>query len=159
MRREKRVKLIKGADLNDLERIINDRLADGGELISIDLASLTCAMYTTEIIGDIQKTALDELEDAIGRHSCGECPFFEKPTDGRKKWTICEQGHRVTKDSRCCATYYQMRKEEARDISKDQREDAGVRCEGRGCSGVAEGITASGVRPIQWTEQIPSVGM
>lgn len=156
MKRIKQVQFITG---DDLERIINERLADGDELIAVDIASKTAVLMTTTIVGEIEKTALDELEDAFGRHSCGECPLFNQPTDRRCKWSVCDRGKKVTKDSRVCTAYYLTREEEESEISKDQREDARIRPQGRGCSGVAQGLATSGVRPTQWTEQIPSLGM
>lgn len=161
MRICKQVKFIKGESLDDLQAKLNEALLEGAELKAIDIQTLTGAVIVTEYVGEIQKTELDLLEEEFGCHNCEECPFFKESTDKRRTWHTCtKEGKKVKKTSHCCPAYYKLiRKEEARDISKDQREDARVRCEGRGCSGVAEGITASGVRPIQWTEQISSVGM
>lgn len=158
MRLCKQVKFVQGTDIHDLQEKLNKALLNGAELGGIDIASLTGAIVVTEYVGEIKKTLLDELEDQFGHHSCEECPFFVESTDRRKKWHECaKHGKRVMRSSPCCVDYY--REEGARDISENQREDERVRCEGRGCRGVAESIPASGIRQAQRTEQIPSSGM
>ena len=160
MKKCKQVHFIEGANLKDLESKINEALMDGAELGGIDIASLTGAIVVTEYVGDIKKTALDELEDELGRHNCEECPFFKESTDKRKKWTVCGKGKRVQKSSCCCIAYYDLiRKEETGELSEDQGKNERVRREGRGRSGLAESIPASGIRQIEWEKQIPSVGM
>lgn len=161
MRKCKQVRFIQGADLNDLERKLNDALMDGAELGGIDIASLTGAVVVTEYVGEIQKTALDELEDELGRHNCEECPFFEESTDKRRKWHICtKHNKKVQKASRCCTAYYEIKREEGRsEVSEDQGKNERVRFESRGCRGMAEGITAGRVRPTEWTKQVQTIGM
>lgn len=158
MRLCKQVDFIKGTDIQDLKEKLNKALLNGAELGCIDIASLTGAIVVTEYVGDIKKTLLDELEDELGRHSCEECPFFVESTDRRKKWHECaKHGKRVMRSSACCVDYY--REEGARDLSENQGEDERVRCEGRGCRGLAEGIAPSGVRQTKRTEQVPTLGM
>ena len=158
MRLCKQVDFIQGTDIQDLKEKLNKALLNGAELGCIDIASLTGAIVVTEYVGDIKKTLLDELEDELGRHSCEECPFFVESTDRRKKWHECaKHGKRVMRSSACCVDYY--REEGLREISENQGEDERVRCEGRGCSGVAEGVAPSGVRQIEWSEQVPTPGM
>jgi hypothetical protein len=80
-------------------------------------------------------------------------------TDKRRKWHTCKEGKRVQKTSRCCPAYYEtIRKEVKSEISKDQRENGLLRCEGRGCSGMAEGIKSRGIRPIEWSVKVPTIG-
>lgn len=160
MKKCKQVHFIKGTDLSNLENKLNEALMDGAELGGIDIASLTGAIVVTEFIGEIKKTALDELEDKLGRHNCEECPFFTESTDKRKKWHTCEKGKRVQKSTPCCIAYYDLIREEAEsDLSENQGEDERVRLEGRGCSGMAESITSSRIRQIEWEKQIPTLGM
>lgn len=160
MKKCKQVHFVEGTDLKDLENKINEALRDGAELGGIDIASLTGAIIVTEYVGDIKKTLLDELEDELGRHECGECPFFKESTDKRKKWTVCEKGKRVQRTSCCCTAYYEtLREEETSEVSENQRKDERVRRESRRCSGVAESVPASRLRQTEWSEQIPSVGM
>ena len=157
MRLCKQVRFIQGDNLQDLERKLNEALMDGAELGGIDIQSLTGAIIVTEYVGEIKKTLLDELEDEFGRHTCGECPFLKENTDRRCKWHTCEKsGKKVQKSTSCCESYY---REEKNEIPEDKGEDERIRPARRGCRGVAEGITASGLRPIQWTEQISSIGM
>ena len=158
MRLCKQVKFVQGTDIQDLQEKLNEALLNGAELGCIDIASLTGAIVVTEYVGDIKKTLLDELEDELGHHSCEECPFFVESTDRRKKWHECaKHGKRVMKTSSCCVDYY--REEGLREISENQGEDERVRCEGRGCRGMAESIAPSGVRQIEWSEQVPTIGM
>lgn len=157
MKKCKQVHFIKGKDLKDLENKLNEALMDGAELGCIDIASLIGAIVVTEYVGDIKKTALDELEDELGRHNCEECPFFVESTDKRKKWHTCEKGKRVQKSSSCCIAYYELiREEETSDLSENQGKDERVRLEGRGCRGVAESFTAGGVRQTEWEKQVPT---
>lgn len=160
MKKCKQVHFIKGTDLSDLEKKLNEALMDGAELGGIDIASFTGAIVVTEYVGDIKKTALDELEEKLGRHNCEECPFFVESNDKRKKWHTCEKGKRVQKSTPCCIAYYDLIREEAgSDLSENQGEDERVRLESRGCSGVAEGISASGLRQIKRSKQIQTVGV
>lgn len=160
MKKCKQVHFVEGKDLKDLEQKLNEALMDGAELGCIDIASLTGAIVVTEYVGDIKKTALDELEDELGRHNCEECPFFVESTDKRKKWHTCEKGKRVQKSSACCIAYYELiREEETSDLSENQGKNERVRREGRGCRSVAESFTAGGVRQTEWEKQIPTIGM
>lgn len=160
MKKCKQVHFIKGTDLSDLENKLNEALMNGAELGGIDIASLTGAVVVTEYVGDIKKTLFDELEDELGRHNCEECPFFTESADKRKKWQTCGKGKRVQKTTPCCIAYYEnLEKEVASELSDDQGENEGVRCESRGCGGVAESVTAGRIRPTEWEKQVPSVGV
>lgn len=160
MKKCKQVHFVEGKDLKDLENKLNEALMNGAELGGIDIASLTGAVVVTEYVGDIKKTALDELEDELGRHNCSECPFFVESNDKRKKWHTCEKGKRVQKTTPCCIAYYESLREEAEsDLSENQGEDERVRREGRGCRSLAESIAPSDIRQTEWAKQIPTFGM
>lgn len=157
MKKCRQVRFIQGTDLNDLENKINQALLDGAELGGIDIPSFRCALIVTEYVGEIKKTLLDELEEAFGRHTCEECPFFKENTDKRCKWHKCTKtGQKVMKTKSCCADFYRKEKDE---IPENQGKNEGVRLQGRGRRGLAEGIPSSGLRPFQWSEQIPAPGM
>ena len=160
MKKCKQVKTLRAKDLTELETLINKELMEGAELGAIDLALCVAMVVVTEYVGDIKKTALDEMEDELGRHNCEECPFFVESTDKRKKWHTCEKGKRVQKSSACCIAYYELiREEETSDLSENQGKDERVRLEGRGCRSLAESITAGGVRQTEWEKQIPTFGV
>lgn len=161
MRKCKQVHFIQGTDLNDLEAKLNEALLEGAELGGIDIASLTGAIIVTEYVGEIKKTALDELEEELGRHNCSECPFFEESTDKRRKWHTCtKEGKKALKDSNCCTAYYELIREEVKsEVSDYQGEDEGEQDECRGCGGIAESISAGGVRQAERKKQVPSTGM
>lgn len=155
----KQVKDIQGNTLEDLKGKLNEALMEGAELKAIDIQTLTGAVIVTEYVGEIEKTELDLLEEEFGCHHCAECPFFEESTDKRRKWHTCKEGKRVQKTSRCCPAYYEIiRKEVKSEISEDKRENGLLRCEGRGCSGMAEGLKSSGLRQTKRSVKVPSVG-
>lgn len=160
MKKCKQVKTLRAKDLTELETKLNEALRDGAELGAVDLSLCIAMIVVTEYVGDIKKTALDELEDELGRHNCSECPFFVESTDKRKKWHTCEKGKRVQKSSACCIAYYELiREEETSDLSENQGKDERVRLEGRGCRSLAESFTAGGVRQTEWEKQVPTFGM
>lgn len=160
MKKCKQVKTLRAKDLTELETKLNEALRDGAELGAVDLSLCIAMIVVTEYVGDIKKTALDELEDELGRHNCSECPFFVESTDKRKKWHTCEKGKRVQKSSACCIAYYELiREEETSDLSENQGKDERVRLEGRGCRSLAESFTAGGVRQTEWEKQVPTFGV
>lgn len=160
MKKCKQVKTLRAKDLTELETKLNEALRDGAELGAVDLSLCIAMIVVTEYVGDIKKTALDELEDELGRHNCSECPFFAESNDKRKKWHTCEKGKRVQKSSACCIAYYELiREEETSDLSENQGKDERVRLEGRGCRSLAESFTAGGVRQTEWEKQVPTFGM
>jgi len=159
MRICKQVKDIHCKTLEDLMKELNEALLEGAEIVAVDIQSLTALITVTEYVGEIEKTDLDLLEEEFGCHNCAECPFFEESTDKRRKWHTCKEGKRVQRTSRCCPAYYEtIRKEVKSEISEDQRENGLLRCEGRGCSGMAEGIKSSGIRPLEWSVKVPTIG-
>ena len=158
MRLCKQVEFIQGDDLNDLKSKVNQALMDGAELVNVDTSNLIGTIVVTIYVGEIKKTLLDELEDEFGRHTCGECPLLKENADRRCKWHTCERsGKKVQRSTSCCADFY--REEGAREIPEDQGKDERVRPSRGGCRGMAQGIPASGVRPLEWSKQVPSVGV
>ena len=160
MRICKQVKFIKGESLDDLQNKLNTALFCGAELKAIDIQTLTGAVIVTEYVGEIKKTELDLLEEEFGCHNCEECPFFEESTDKRKTWHTCtKEGKKVKKTSHCCPAYYKLiREEEESEISEDQRDDGLLQCESGRRSGLAEGVKSSGIRPLEWSVKVPTIG-
>lgn len=161
MRKCKQVHFIHGDSLDDLECKMNGALVEGAEFGGVDITTLTGIIVVTEYVGEIKKTALDELEDELGRHNCAECPFFEESTDRRKKWHSCSKhGKKVQKTSSCCIAYYELLREEVEsEISEDKGENEGVRREGRGYGSLVKGVTASRIRPAEREVKVPTLGM
>lgn len=155
----KQVKFVQGISLEDLQNQLNTYLLNGAEVVAMDIQSLTGGVIVTEYVGEIEKTALDELEDEFGHHTCQECPFFEESTDKRRKWQTCEKGKRVQKSSYCCTAYYETLREEVKsEVSENKGNDGLLRRESRGCGGMAQEIQPGGLRPIEWPKQIPTIG-
>lgn len=152
----KQIKFIHGESLADLETKLNDALANGAELGGIDIQTLTGAIIKTEYVGEIEKTLVDELEEAFGRHNCGECPFLRRSNDGRVKWHECtKHGRKVTDKTRCCEAFY--REEGYFDLSEDKGKNERIRHQDGRYRGDDEGIAANSIRPFEWSEQIPPV--
>ena len=73
-----------------------------------------CAILYTEIgYEDDEKTIADLFEEAGCGATCGECPYYKKPTDKRVKYIHCK-GRKIGEDSRACDDYYLERRENAK---------------------------------------------
>ena len=56
---------------------------------------------------NIPEDTKEEYEMAGERHYCIECPFYDRPTDGRIKYTRCKLSNKLTRrDSSCCDDFY-----------------------------------------------------
>jgi len=100
-----------------------------------------------------EKTIADLFEEAGCGAKCGDCPFYKKPTDGRKKWTVCGK-RRVNEKSKACDDYYLGRRG---NVSAFRREDEGTGLERRGSGGMSEGVSTGGLQQETRTdESIPA---
>lgn len=81
------------------------------------------------------ETLEDEFALIGERHSCGDCPLLESPTDGRRKKLFCKKSGKIKwKDSPACESFYEELKGELNEkcLSKI------------GCSHEGEGLERSG---------------
>lgn len=98
--------------------------------------------YKEIVVEEDEKTIADLFEEAGCGAKCGECPFFQKPTDGRKKWVVCGK-RRVSEKSRACDDYYLGRRA---NVSTFRREAEGTGMERCGSRRVSEGIASSSLQ-------------
>lgn len=120
MKREKRTLFIDAPNGNELERKLNESLKG---LPNADVQVIgkyeACIIYDEFIFETEEKTIADLFEEAGCGAKCSECPHFIKPTDGRRKWTVCGN-RRVSEDSRACDSYYLERR---KNVSETGRTD------------------------------------
>lgn len=56
---------------------------------------------------DIPETIKEEFERADEKHTCIECPYFNRPFDGRRKWVRCDANKCICRaDGACCDRFY-----------------------------------------------------
>lgn len=75
------------------------------------------AVVTYKKLVRVAETLSEEYELRGERHSCIECPFYVRPTDGRVRHTKCSitkdadgnpTGEWVRKETRCCDEFYKL---------------------------------------------------
>lgn len=135
MKKEKKVIYIEADCGKDFEAKMNDTLK--GKLnaqVQIFGKYEGCIIYDEIVTEEEEKTIADLFEEAGCGAKCSECPYFEKPTDGRKKWTICAKANRrVSGDSRACSSYYLERRKDVSEVRTEaEREEVEDRGLGRG---------------------------
>lgn len=108
------VKTIKSDDPFDFDSRLNSFLKSlDAKGISYDVqtnptAGLLAFVTWKETIC-VAESVAEEYSLAGERHTCSECPFYVRPTDGRVKNTRCPKAHRLTsKDMNCCDSFYEM---------------------------------------------------
>ena len=110
MKKETRIKYIEAMSSEEFERKMNDALKGLCEPTIQIYGKYEGAIIYTEHIYEEEKTIADLFEEAGCGATCGECPMFTKPTDGRVKWVVCGNGRRVSEDYRACDSYYLERR-------------------------------------------------
>lgn len=57
---------------------------------------------------DVPENLKEQFELGKEKHTCIECPYFVRPTDGRRKYTKCPLNNYITKsDCDCCEKFYE----------------------------------------------------
>ena len=149
--REKKSIFIEAETNEEFERKINESL-NGLVTPDVQVYGLYKAaiLYDEVTYEDEEKTITELFEEAGCGAKCSECPYFEKPTDGRKKWYKCTRGNRkVKEDSRACESYY-LRKEGKREIPKSKTGNESAQMESAGHRKLSRHIR-TGI--LQQTEQ------
>ena len=98
--------------------------------------------YKEIVVEEDEKTIADLFEEAGCGAKCGECPFFNKPTDGRVKYVVCGK-RRVSEKSRACDDYYLGRRA---NVSAFRTETEGTGLERRGSRRMSEGIASGSLQ-------------
>ncbi len=108
-KKTKRVRVVDGADAAQFEERLNDVL---GEIESPEITFdrnrpfLAYVTYTETV--EIPTTIREAYEMRGETHTCKECPYFEKQTDRRRKYSICDLGEHCTAESDACDLFYKM---------------------------------------------------
>lgn len=112
--REKRTIFIEAEDQWAFDRKLNECLKDKMDAqVQIYGLFKGAILYTEMIVEEDEPTIAELFEKAGCGASCGDCPMYEKPTDGRVKWTICGR-RRINESSRACDDYYLGRRKNAK---------------------------------------------
>lgn len=112
--REKRSIFIEADDQKTFDKELNECLRGKTDATVQIYGLFKGAILYTEIEVEEDEPTIAELFEKAGCGAkCGECPFYEKPEDGRKKWTVCG-GRKVNEESRACNEFYLGRRENAK---------------------------------------------
>jgi len=137
MRKEKRTIFIEATTGQEFEKKMNETLKGLPDPeIQIFGKYEGCIIYTEHIYEE-EKTIAQLFEEAGCGAKCEDCPYYERPTDRRVKWTVCH-GRKVKADSRACDSYYLERRD---NVSVIGRENEGAGLEDRGHGGLTEDHT------------------
>ena len=106
---------IKADSSEEFDQIVNDSMKGliDPQLQIYGLYEGAITYQDIAVEDEEQKTIADLFEEAGCGAKCGECPFYEKPEDGRKKWTVCGN-RKVNEESRACNEFYLGRRENAK---------------------------------------------
>lgn len=112
--REKRTIFIEAEDQWTFDRQLNENLK-GKVDASVQIYGLFkgAILYTEMIVEEDEPTIADLFERAGCGAYCKECPNYQKPTDGRVKYTVCHN-RKISEESRACDDYYLGRRANAK---------------------------------------------
>lgn len=112
--RQKRSIFIEAPDQWSFEEQLNECLKDKTDAqVQIYGLFKGAILYTEMIVEDDEMTIADLFEKAGCGALCGDCPNYNKPTDGRVKYTVCNN-RKISEGSRACDDYYLGRRENAK---------------------------------------------
>ena len=112
-RKGSRVKVVTASDGFNFETKLNAFLDDlDAKGISYTYEFNHNAPHTAYITYDhiytVCESVRDEYEEVGETHTCIECPYYVRPTDGRRKYTRCNKTDKLCKgDDRCCDRFYE----------------------------------------------------
>lgn len=153
MERYKKTVFIEALNNEDFDERLNQELKG-----KVNATVQVYGMFKAAIMWD--EILIDEelLEEAF-EGTCGECPYYEKPADGRKKYFICKRVNRkVTESSMICSAYDQERKEGGSDLPETKGENERVRAEDGRRGGLAQDKPAGSLRQDLRKDAFSSVG-
>ena len=114
--RSKKIKTITAGDAFDFDNKLNS-FTDSLDLkgipytVSVNPSAGLLAFVEYEVTVNTPENAKDEYELLGERHTCIECPFYVRPTDGRVKYTKCSLQNCLTDASQaCCEQFYERLK-------------------------------------------------
>ena len=95
----------------DFDRKMNAILAEANNPEIIYRHDCFCAIVKIPKVID-HKTISQVYEEKGEGHLCGECIYFDKPTDRRIKYTRCtHKSHTVCYGDRACNLFYELLEE------------------------------------------------
>lgn len=109
-----KVKTITSTDGFDFDARLNaftDALDERGIEYEVELNPTAglLAFVKYKVRKQVPETIKDEYDLAGEKHNCIECPFYVRPTDGRRKNTRCPHTNRLTSaDMFCCEDFYTL---------------------------------------------------
>ena len=113
-RKGKKFKAVTGSDAFNFQTKLNaalDELNRKGVQYELQFNNAMgfCAYIVYEENIEICETVKDEYEEVGELHKCIECPFFMRPTDGRRKYTRCPKTSKLAAGTdSCCELFYRM---------------------------------------------------
>ena len=113
-RKGKKFKAVTGSDAFNFQTKLNaalDELNRKGVQYELQFNNTMgfCAYIVYEEIIEVCETVKDEYEEVGELHKCIECPFFMRPTDGRRKYTRCPKTSKLAAGTdSCCELFYRM---------------------------------------------------
>lgn len=118
------IDVVEAGNGDDFQNKLNElflSLAEQGVKFKLEtsIASGYKAFVISEQTADFPESIREQFEEGGEKHSCIECPYFVRPTDGRRKFTKCPKLNRITKsDNFCCDLFYEELFEGKIDIIK-----------------------------------------
>lgn len=145
---------IKADSSEEFDQIVNDSMKGliDPQLQIYGLYEGAITYQDIAVEDEEQKTIADLFEEAGCGAKCGECPFYQKPTDGRVKYTVCGS-RKVSAGSRACDDYYLGRRG---NVSAFRREDEGTRMGRRATGGLPGGVVADSVQQASRQDEVQS---
>ena len=105
-----RIKVIESQSAAEFESEVNsaldrfDRSATSYELMLP--SDKFRAFIVAQTPHKVYETIKEEFEEGGEIHYCVECPFFDKPTNGNRKYTKCKYDGRVCRAKKTACEYF-----------------------------------------------------
>ena len=116
VRKSKKIKTISASDPFEFDARLNSFTDDLDRrgiayTVAVNPAAGLLAFVEYQVTVQVPENAKDEYDLMGERHSCIECPYFVRPTDGRVRYTKCPHTEALaTADSNCCDDFYEWLK-------------------------------------------------
>lgn len=110
--RGERIKVIDVRGGFELETAFNSfvaKLEEEGKKYSYEFQPSVGFIIKYEVTKEIPENLKDEYELRGEKHHCIECPFYDRPTDGRRKYTHCKLRECLSCGAdNCCEEFYDL---------------------------------------------------
>jgi len=105
---KKKIKTIVERDPAAFDEAVNG-FTDAHDVVEMrfhDYAGAFCVVITYMETKRVPQNIRDEYELRGEYYTCGECPYYEKPTDRRMRHGSCKLANRVDPDGPACLHFY-----------------------------------------------------